>query len=506
MNTLIEIAQVIKSVKISNEDLITPNKAPRTNVQKFYHNLINGDFQSDQEAAQFFFNENSTHSKYKNLKRYLKQKMYNTVFFIEPKKHYGTFNEAYLYCCKKLFTAKILMNLGARKSGVELCSKVFQKALNTEISEFIVESSRYLRLHYGTRAGDAKKFEYYNDYYDQYSKILESERLAELYYIRLTMPLVKSITIDREIIENASKYYQLLQPQLDQYESPILHFYGKYLKILCPLFRNDYLNLIKYCHEAIDFFEGKRYTYVNPLRVFYHNLIVGYTQLKMYEEGKIAVEKASDMVLSGTHSWYANKELHLILAFHAREYNEAIKIIDSAYSHKKFKLLDQTVIEKWSVYQAYGYFLMVINEATPSSCSLRKFKLGKFLNNIPVYSQDKYGLNIPVLIIQIALRVIRKEYGKTIDQFDAVKKYVTRYIKKKQNFRSYCFIQMLLTLPASNFNKTALLRKSQKWYDQLRETPLEVANQPHEIEIIPYEDLWKYIVQSIDHKFYYLKQ
>lgn len=497
MKKLMEMAPIVKTVKISKSDILLNKSSSNTRVDRFFNFIVAGKFKSDQEAAMFFFNESSTSHNYKNLKRYLKQKMYNSLFFVEPNKNYGEFNANYLFCAKRLFLAKILLNLGARNSGIDNCRKVFKKALDVELSEFVVESSRYLRLHFGSRLGDKEKFEYYNQVYHEHLQILEAERLAEEYYILLTLPLVKSVTIEPVMIQNANDFYNKLQPYLAQYPSPVLHFYGNYIKILGALFKNDYTSLITYCKNAISFFEEKDYMYANPLRVFYHNLLIGYTQLKQYQAGKEAVERASQLVLSGTHSWYANKELHLILAFHSREYLEVYKILDSVYSHKKFKLLDDTVKEKWNVYKAYAFLYSLIGKVDIRINKLRNFRLSSFLNDVVVYSRDKRGLNIPILIIQIVILIIRKDYSKTIDRFDAIKKYVSRHIRKGQNFRSHCFMNMLLELPASCFNKAAVLRRTQVWHDKLKANPLELAHQPHEIEIIPYEDLWEYVLDSL---------
>jgi len=59
---------------------------------------------------------------------------------------------------------------------------------------------------------------------------------------------------------------------------------------------------------------------------------------------------------------------------------------------------------------------------------------------------------------------------------------------------------MLLQIPLANFHKKGVLRKSQKYYDKLKATPLEVANQIHEVELIPYEDLWEFVIESLDMK------
>lgn len=501
MNKLIELAEVTEMVRLNPTDFITCG-GPETQVQFFYQKLSKGDFNSDSQAAQYFFNENSTSYKYKNLKRRVKQKMLNTLFFIAPKKNLGEFNEVYLFCCKYLFAAKILLNLGARNVGVDLCLKVFKKASSVELTEFILESSRYLRLHYGSRVGDKEKFQYFNHIFKSQYQILQAEHLAEEYYIDLVLPLVNKVSIDSEDATKAFSRYKALSPYLEKFKSPVLHFYGNYIKILSSLFVNDYQTLIEDCNQAIAFFEKKNYKYIIPLRVFYHNLLIGHTQLKQYQKGKEAVEKASLIVLSGTHSWYANKELHLILAFHSKEYHEVALILEEALNHRKYRHLKKNIKERWSVYCAYAHFLAMQGKICVKKHAIGKFKLGKFLNSIPIYSKDKRGLNIPILVIQILFMVIQKHYNKTIDQFDAIKKYVSRHVRKGENFRSHCFIYMLLELPSSNFHKTAVLRKTQGWYEKLRSTPLKIANQPYEIEIIPYEELWQVVVDSLENRFF----
>ena len=498
MNKLIEIAEVVKTVKISSADFLNTKKTSQSKTQKLYYGLLTGKFKTDQAAAKSIFNENSTSYNYKNLKRYLRQKMLNTVFFVEPKKSYGEFNAVYIFCCKNFFIAKILLNLGARVSGIDLCQKVFRRAQEVELTEFLVESSRYLRLHHGSRNGDLKMFEFYHEVFVTQSKILEAERLAEEYYIRITLPLVRTVNVSQENIDNAEKFIQELEPLMEQYQSPVLYFYGYYLKILFAQFINDYQMLIEECQKAISFFELKDYTYANPLRVFYHNLLVGYTQLKEYQAGKLAAEKSAQLVLSGTHSWYVHKELHLILAFHSKELEEAYKIIEEALNHKKFKLLDAVTKEKWSLYKAYIHFFALLGEVDVPNKGVLTFRMGRFLNNIPIFSKDKRGLNIPILIIQIVFMIIQKDYNRSIDRFEAIKKYVSRHVNKGDNYRSHYFINMLLALPENSFHKVAVLRRTEDWYKKLLSRPLKVANQGHEIEIIPYEDLWAYILDSLD--------
>ncbi len=61
---------------------------------------------------------------------------------------------------------------------------------------------------------------------------------------------------------------------------------------------------------------------------------------------------------------------------------------------------------------------------------------------------------------------------------------------------------MLLTLPDCSFHKKAVLRKSDKYCNKLLEVPMSAANQNAEIEIVPYEMLWEFVLESLDEKWH----
>lgn len=131
-----------------------------------------------------------------------------------------------------------------------------------------------------------------------------------------------------------------------------------------------------------------------------------------------------------------------------------------------------------------------------------KYKQGKFLNSIPVYSKDKRDLNVSSLIIQIVFVIVKKDYDQAIDRIEAIEKYCSRYLRKDENFRSNCFIKALLQVPISGFHKAGVERRAKKYIGQLSDVPLEMSNQPYEVEIIPYEDLWQIIMDSLGVKFF----
>lgn len=116
---------------------------------------------------------------------------------------------------------------------------------------------------------------------------------------------------------------------------------------------------------------------------------------------------------------------------------------------------------------------------------------------MPIYRQDKRGANISILILQILFLLHQKKYNAIIDRAESLRQYTYRYLRRDDTFRSHCFIRMLLTLPECSFNKTAVLRKADKYWQQLQAMPLNVAKQSAEIEIVPYETLWEFVLEEL---------
>jgi hypothetical protein len=129
----------------------------------------------------------------------------------------------------------------------------------------------------------------------------------------------------------------------------------------------------------------------------------------------------------------------------------------------------------------------------------------RFLNEVPIFAKDRRGMNIPILIFHILYLVLTKRYDEVIDRNEAIEKYTSRYLKKDDNYRSNCFIKMLLQIQDAGFHKTAVIRHADKYVKMLAKMPLDFANQSHDIEIIPYEDLWKMVLDSLENTIYTVK-
>jgi hypothetical protein len=61
---------------------------------------------------------------------------------------------------------------------------------------------------------------------------------------------------------------------------------------------------------------------------------------------------------------------------------------------------------------------------------------------------------------------------------------------------------MLLAMADAGFHKTAVIRHAEPSAKMLKKVPLDFASQSHDIELIPYEDLWQMALDSLENTIY----
>jgi hypothetical protein len=152
--------------------------------------------------------------------------------------------------------------------------------------------------------------------------------------------------------------------------------------------------------------------------------------------------------------------------------------------------------ESWRIYEAYTQFLVKTGDVTADG-DTKKYKAARFLNEVPKFSKDKRGANVPILFARILHAIADGKQDHLVDSTEALAKYTSRYLRDDNQLRSNCFINMLMQVPEGNMHPEAVARKAQKFVDRLKETSVQIADQPFELEIIPYEKLWEIVLSLL---------
>ncbi len=470
----------------------------------FYERLENGKFGSDDEAAAFFFgpDKNGKHTQYKNFKNRFFRRLVNVIFHLDLKQ--PEFNDAQvgLYnCWKNLAAIKIMGVRGAYGAALKLMKKTLPAAIKLESVEVVLEISRLLLYHYTTREPDEKKRRYFQELVRKSLEAFTITVKAECKYNELIAPFVLSRSAKPWIGEEARKHLKELEPFVDNIESYRFHLYYYMIKRLEREIAYDYPGVIAVSIEALQHFEKKDSTPKTTFAIFNNTLLVGLTMTREYGKAEKMAAKALGMVVKYSVGWYKTTELYLSLKFHKQDYQQAYMLHKDATNNKRFKYLPPAEQESWKIYGGYIHLLIAAGKIVLPETDMEKskFRPARFLNEVPNFSRDKRGMNIPVLITHAIYLLYEKRYDDSYDRMLALEKYNARHLKEGDDtFRSWCLVQSLLNIQKADFKKEGAEEKSAELRRRMSSQPVQFLLAPHEVEAIPYEHFWGMAMEALE--------
>ena len=501
MLALKQLIEIVNPHKIKNINLL-PYKGSK--VTKLYHAIHKSKISSELESVLFqeHISKELQIKKFSKIKYELNNRLINLLLLIDPNQSkYNDRLTAYANCNKANVAVNILLAKGARLAAITLALKTIKISDKYEFTDISLNLSKCLMTHYGEVKSDIKKFQFYSSRVEKLINILEAELKAEKYNAKVSMIITMTRSFKEESLVYLKEYSAELKSLTNQYQSFKLNQISYAVFALKAELQCDYNEVIKVCNEALTFFDKRNYP--KPRAITFLFNFRKLSSLILINNVEDAI-KISNICLAnvgeGYSNWFKTLELKCIALLHSNEYNNAYNTYLQAVSHSNFSKQYPEIREVWYINEAYMHYFY-IKEAidAPIYKRLKKFRLNKFLNEVPEFSKDKRGMNINILILHVLLLLHRKEYGKVTDRAEALKAYTKRYLRKDETFRSNCFIKMLIQIPASNFHKAAVLRNTESLHKKLTSVSI-INNKSAEVEIVPYETLWEFALSSLDYK------
>lgn len=500
MEILHELTKIITPYKLRQMHVFGNPDQAETKLSKFYDGMINNKFQTDDDVAKALFDSNSENQQFKNIKSTFKNRLLNTIFFMDlSMSGFDEYSKIFIKCHKDWAASKILLNKKAYQTAIEICLKTLKLADKVDLVFLCMDITKTMRWYYAIHEPNTKKFRKYNELYKKYKKIIKSEILVKAYYYELNAIYSKTKGDKSHLYETAKNYWQKVEPLLRKHNKQYIHVFCRIIQLMTYSCINDNQKIIIACEEALSFFKQKKLAARTSKIIFLHQKLLAHIHLKEYTNGLNTAKEVAIYQEEGTHNWNKYNQLLLYLNTHTKNYQNAYEITLRIINHDRFMYTSKYIQEEWKISNAYISFLIQIGKIIPKpeDNKLTKFRTAKFLNEVAIFSQDKKGFNIAILIIHMLFLIINKKYDDAINRIEAIEKYSFRYLKKDKNFRSNYFIKMLLQIPISGFQKKETLERAEKYYAQLKTMPLDIADQSHSIEIIPYEDLWELLLEYL---------
>ncbi|MBK8567749.1 MAG: hypothetical protein IPN76_31635 [Saprospiraceae bacterium] len=501
MQYLKELAEIVTANKVKKIEVIGNPKDKGTKLQKLYDAIRTGEVDTDDAAFALLYGDEDNKGAYHKLKYTLKEKLINTLFFIDTKTNkYSDTQSTYFQCAKEVIAIEILGMRGGIALSARLSEKLLSTTMKYDFTYLSINLCSKLAFYYAQAFGDRTKFSYFNEKLMQLNKLYIKEVTVEARFWDIVSYYVRDKSTKKFIAPIAEKYVKEMEEMHSDLTSRKLIHKGYLLKIAKSMSENDYKTTILLCKEALFKLDALPIMDVAAISGISFQLIASCTHLKRYDEAKAGIERCLGIQETGRQTWFKTLELNMTLALHTRHYDEAWEVFQKATSHKGFAKIPKHWQETWKIFEAWLWFLKGVGQVKADSSAIKPFKVSKFLNEVPEFSKDKRGMNVPIIVVQLAIALLEKKYEVVMDKVEALKKYNFRYLNDDTNFRSYCFIQMVMVMEKQHFRQKQTITKCENLLADLSSSPIDITDQSYDIEILPLEDTWEFITSLLPEK------
>lgn len=504
LNELNRLSKIVTANKLKQLSFPLKEDQP-SNLHELYRLVSAGKLTTSEQVKEFFFKELDQKEIYSTrLQRRLREALLDALFLIDvTESGFSPLQKAYYQCYRNMTAVKILLGKTERAAAIPIAERTIQKAIKYELVGVVVELARDLRNHYGGISGQLKKWKIYNRLVEEWMEKYLVESKVEGYYSDIMTNFTLSKSNKKELARVVDGYLSTVEQKVITIGSFRASLFYYLLKSLRAEIVNDFANMLKISEEALAYFGTKQeLVTLSTLYTFNQNLLIANIRLRRSHFAEAKAKKCIQLTPAGSFSWYNAYYFYIILCFHANRFNQSFELWQTAVKNKGFEQMPDTQKETWLIIEAAMHFFILTSKIDLShgQTLTTGFRLNKFLNEVPAFSKDKRGNNINILILHILFLIQGKRYNEIHDRVESLRVYTSRYLRKDDTFRSNCFIRLLMCLPSGNFHKVAVLRKAKPLLDKLQSVPYEKADQPVEIEIIPYETLWEIVLGMLDHK------
>jgi hypothetical protein len=489
-----DIQEIVQLVALRGASELKANfeREDSTLYDQLLDGIKSGKFSNDEEATEALYGSKSAKVKFKTLKSRFKDLLLDNIILmkVDPRKQ-SPYNRLVHQSVKNFCSARLLLLNGASQSGITLMKKAYLLSDRAEITGLSVISLQWLAL-MSSVYGDRPNFARYKTRVLDTVKLYAAEIEAESIENDMRISLLKQIGFNKKLVDLLEFNFKRLTELVTEYSSTNVRW--NYYRVGCfhYSYSGDYEKLLSLTQEAEVFNKSNKELYSlgrgGELSLMQ---ITSYLQLKEYQAGVECAEKCKIYFIKGTYNWFVYSENYFLFELNIRNYERALDIFNEAMRHPRMKTMPPDRKEKWKIYEAYLYYML------PPVLRPHNFKVLRFLNEVPLYSRDKAGFNVAINIIQILLMIKERQFDKLIDKAESLKMYRSRYIKEDEDFRSNCFVKMLLIMIRCDFDPEMTKREAGTYFKKMESYGEKSGRHFDAMEVVPYEVLWENVMEDI---------
>ncbi len=455
--------------------------------------------QLDDHRVAGLINVDSNSGKFRRYKRVVRKVLYNQLLLFPVSESTQTsFQKNYYSSNQQAAILGVLKGLTYNSLAKSIADDLIVKARKYFFNEIRLEACQYLVKYYTIIEIHIKKAE---DYYKELEHclfLISKENEVQWKYSQLVANRVKARVDLKTLHEMGLQFVNESEGHLAEM-SESFKFQGSFFRMAFLTFEitGDFRTALKYAKQGYEFFKQLPFSHVYAESGHLVKMARCYLYLNELEKGKSALDIAIQGYRVGSMNWFVCGYQKVMIDIHLGEYNRAHDLHENMLGQRTFKKQNEEIRSFNLLVGGYLEFLLRVGRIDTDK-KVGKFRMNKFVNEMSNFEHDKERMKIPLIVIQLLFNIYDRDYDGMEQKIYSLKDFCSRnLVRKSPNFRSNCFIKMLLEVPINNFNSIAVKRKTEKYLHRMRSVTYNIAAPLAGVEVIPYEDLWVIILDHL---------
>ncbi len=496
MKILSDLIKLLKKHRTHYRDETGLPTDKNSKIYKLVEGLSDGRYEDENSAAQALYGTDASHINFKRLKYRLQNRLLNSLFLIDPEKIFASSTKKDYFLVGQLQTiCFILVQMGESSLSYSLAKSGIQKAKSAYNPYAGLRLALFLRIHF-SNLGDHKNFIKYNAEVKHFQRYIDAEvklSTMELEYNALINNPKTEVNQVKDLLNSFLK--EIKNISIDY--SPLTVYYAYLIFLHDRLINRDIPGTIACCKEGLK--KMKPFNRPNLDSLFYFAMIEGHILQKEFEKGRSLIFSTVKNQGLSHFNTLSSIYYYATLCLTTENYQQLGETLQLFKEYKIEKSRVAFFQENFTIFEMLYYILATIGKIEPTYPVKSKIRITKFINDLPVFSKDKKGINTLILFVQFLLLLIKKDYGTIIDRVENLKAYDQKYLRKEDSFRINCFLRMILLIPKHNFHPVAVQRHAAPYLKKLAEHKENNWNwKETNVETIPYENFWKLFIEVLE--------
>lgn len=257
MESLKELVSIVNRNKIKQIDILDfSDLANFTKVNQLYQAISSSAVKSDKDAFQLLYERQDSIAAYNNVKRVLKEKLINIIFFIDGTSHEEDTDRqiAFFQLQRDFAAAQHLLAKNATVPAIKLLESILTSAQEYEFTDLCTFICRHLYLYYATNTGDKKEYTNFYNLWKKYRNLYTWESKAEFYYSELVIRYGDNKTTKADLQQLASAFYRELSEKVPEIDSYTYHFFIDLIHLFSDTCTPDHIGTFSKAEQVLRFY------------------------------------------------------------------------------------------------------------------------------------------------------------------------------------------------------------------------------------------------------------